>query len=611
MNLDFGIRGKVKATVTDIRDGSKRVVKKDNLVLDSLMNSWFTSNRVLISAATMHMCYLGTSSTPPSPTDTGVQGTVLASSSAGTTLHIDGPRAELPALSALPGDGQGCAFSPDGKYLAAAHASAPYITVYDVEDGFTKLPALSALPGNGQGCAFSPDGKYLAAAHASAPYITVYDVEDGFTKLPALSALPGTGYACAFSPDGKYLAVAHYSSPRITVYDVEDGFTKLPALSAPSGIGRGCAFSPDGKYLAVAHDDAPYITVYDVEDNFTKLPALSALPGNGQGCAFSPDGKYLAVAHNDAPRITVYDVEDNFTKLPALSTLPGTGKGCSFSPDGKYLAVAHYLIPPGIIVYDVENDFTKHPALLALPGIGNGCDFSPDGKYLAVAHNDAPYITVYEATNPKYATQRSIVRRWVFPPGTGTGEIGELVLRTSTSGVWASRVAFELPIVKTEFHELEVEWQMTVHAEPLTTNTIQNGQIDGSTDVVCTFEYLPHMFHNITRSNGHTPWFGITGTPALSLGDGAGTYDFGEGNGILGTQFARYVTSAIREVSPYVTGSLERTFRIFLETDQGNAPISEMALEGFGRIVFNPPLEKVDTHRLYVDVSLSFSREGE
>ena len=390
MNLDFGIRGKVKATVTDIRDGSKRVVKKDNLVLDSLMNSWFTSNRVLISAATMHMCYLGTSSTPPSPTDTGVQGTVLASSSAGTTLHIDGPRAELPALSALPGDGQGCAFSPDGKYLAAAHASAPYITVYDVEDGFTKLPALSALPGNGQGCAFSPDGKYLA-----------------------------------------------------------------------------------------------------------------------------------------------------------------------------------------------------------------------------VAHNDAPYITVYEATNPKYATQRSIVRRWVFPPGTGTGEIGELVLRTSTSGVWASRVAFELPIVKTEFHELEVEWQMTVHAEPLTTNTIQNGQIDGSTDVVCTFEYLPHMFHNITRSNGHTPWFGITGTPALSLGDGAGTYDFGEGNGILGTQFARYVTSAIREVSPYVTGSLERTFRIFLETDQGNAPISEMALEGFGRIVFNPPLEKVDTHRLYVDVSLSLSREGE
>ena len=348
-NLSFGVQGKIKTTLTDVRDGSKQVVEKKNLILDSLLDSWFKSDRTLLSSTTMNTCYLGTSDTPPTPADTGVKGNTLASSSAGATVHEDGPKSEFPALSALPGDGYGCAFSPDGKYLAAA------------------------------------------------------------------------------------------------VYDA-----------------------------------LPYITVYDI------------------------------------PR--------------------------------------------------------------------------------------------------KYPTSKSITVKWTFPPGTGTGEIKELVLGTSTSDVWTSRVALDYPINKTEFHELEVEWQLTMTCEPTVTGVIPAGQIDGETDVSYTFEFLPHMFHNITMSNGHTPWFGTSSwkTPALALGEGDEFYPFGEGNGSLGTQFARYATSAIREVSPYVDGSLERTFRIFLETNQGNdAPISEMALEGFGRIVFNPPLEKVDTHRLYVDVTLKIEREGE
>ena len=41
-------------------------------------------------------------------------------------------------------------------------------------DSFTKLSALDALPNTGMGCAFSPDGTYLAVAHIDSPYITVY-----------------------------------------------------------------------------------------------------------------------------------------------------------------------------------------------------------------------------------------------------------------------------------------------------------------------------------------------------------------------------------------------------------------------------------------------------
>ena len=86
---------------------------------------------------------------------------------------------------------------------------------------FKKLPNPASLPPNtGFDTAFSPDGAYLAVAHGSSPYITIYKRSgDTFTKLPDPASLPaGTGYGTAFSPDGTYLSVTHDSSPFITIY---------------------------------------------------------------------------------------------------------------------------------------------------------------------------------------------------------------------------------------------------------------------------------------------------------------------------------------------------------------------------------------------------------
>ena len=572
MDFKMGIKGEVTAVLTDIRNGSKKVFTQDNLILNHFLDRWFTQNVTLLSASTMNTCVLGADDTPPTPSDTALGGTTLASSSAGTTVYAD----------AAPNE---------------------------------KLPDLSTLLGTGYGCAFSPDGKYLAVAHFSTPRITVYDVEDNFTKLPALSALPGTGHGCSFSSDSKYLAVAHEGSPYITVYDAEDNFTELPALSAPPGRGYGCAFSPDSKYLAVAHEGSPYITVYDAEDNFTKLPALSALPGTGYGCAFSPDGKYLAAAHSGSPRITVYDVENNFTKLPDLSALPFDGNGCSFSSDGKYLAVAHYS-SPYITVYDVEDNFTKLPALSAPPGQGNGCAFSHDSKYLAVAHNSSPYITVYDLVDPAI-TERSMTRQWTFPAGVGTGLIKKLGLRATSSSsygnAWVSIILLDNPMDKGEFHQLDVFWKLTAKIEAIPQGVIENGQWETEEDVNWVLQWLPKMFHAITMSNGHIPWFGIGGTPTLALGTSNSLeIPVWWGNGIQGVQFATYDTANIREANPYVPGSLERTVRLFLEVDQGTEePIAEMSLYQFARITFNPALDKTgedNPRRLYIDVTFKWER---
>ena len=84
--------------------------------------------------------------------------------------------------------------------------------------------------GNGWGVAFSSDDTYLAVAHSTSPYLTVYKRSgDSFTKRSNPADLPtGMGYGVAFSSDDPYLAVAHGTSPFLTVYKRSgDTFTKI------------------------------------------------------------------------------------------------------------------------------------------------------------------------------------------------------------------------------------------------------------------------------------------------------------------------------------------------------------------------------------------------
>ena len=94
----------------------------------------------------------------------------------------------------------------------------------------------------------APFEKFLAVAHNTSPFVTIYGQDvDTFTKLADLAVLPtGTGYGVAFSADGTYMAVAHGASPYITIYKRSgDTFTKLanPA-TLPADTGLGVAFYP-------------------------------------------------------------------------------------------------------------------------------------------------------------------------------------------------------------------------------------------------------------------------------------------------------------------------------------------------------------------------------
>jgi predicted transcriptional regulator len=316
------------------------------------------------------------------------------------------PMVKLADPAALPGgDGHGGDFSPDGVYMAIAHATTPFVTIYKrAGETFTKLTNPTTLPtGQGTGASFSSDGVYLAVTHRTSPFVTIYKrAGDTFTKLTNPATLPANhAYGVSFSADDGHLTVSHFDSPYVTTYSRSgDTFTKLanPA-TLPTGRGYGVSYSPSGVYMAVAHDTGPYITIYKRSgDTFTKLANPATLPtGNSEACMFSPDDAYLAVTHTTSPYITIYKRSgDTFTKLANPAALPtNTGAGCAFSADSQYLSVSTNTTP-FIVLYKRFGDvFSK----IATPtGGGNGgwaTFFAPYGTHLVYPHNGTPYVGIY------------------------------------------------------------------------------------------------------------------------------------------------------------------------------------------------------------------------
>ena len=325
--------------------------------------------------------------------------------------------------SVLPsGWSYGASWSPNNRYLAVAHESTPYITIYDWSSGSpVKISDPATLPtGAGTSCAWSPDGRYLAVMHAINPCITIYDWSTGSpVKISDPATLPpdgssnypdgSTGYV-AWSPSGRYLAVAHGSSPYLTIYDWSSGApVKItnPA-TLPTGAASGVAWSPNGRYLAVGHSNSPYITIYDWSSGapvkIANPSGPTGLPGgDGRRPAWSPDSRYLAVPYSSGvpPTIAFYDLSTGSPeKMFNPSGLINGERSAAWSPNGKYLALSGQN-SPYISIYDwtsASSSRLSNPAI-APTNPSNDVAWSPDSRYLAVAHLSSPRVTIYDGTD--------------------------------------------------------------------------------------------------------------------------------------------------------------------------------------------------------------------
>ena len=342
-------------------------------------------------------------------------------------------------------------------------------------------------------------------------------------------------------------------------------------------------------------------------------------------------GNQLAVVN------PVEKVEDNLGLLinnnNQITNLTGHSNyvySVAFSPDGNYVVSGSDDNTAKVWEYDTGNvitTFTGHSDDV------RSVAFSPDGNYVVSGSWDNT-AKVWEF-NDKLINSVRMGYKYRFNAGTGTSMlIKEIALRTgdySTSSSYDDRynndwVARQVPtnaIDKKDYHQLDITWVIEVKSPTIYyTTTIADGQRDG-TSIDIDVEIANRALADISKFNLKSldSFFGISGTPQFALGtSNAKKYPLGTENIELGLSLEGTDISggfiAPFEVTqePYTAGSYSRTFRVGLESDQGNHAdgLGEIILRNsagdyFGRVLFTPPLDKVNTYRFYFDITFSLN----
>ncbi|MCC6536646.1 MAG: hypothetical protein IT162_03790 [Bryobacterales bacterium] len=228
------------------------------------------------------------------------------------------------------------AFSPDGKWLAAAGgpcAKAGEVRIWNVE---TRQPG-ATITGHSDcvyGLAFSPDGKLIATSSYD-KLIKLWDAVTG-REVRTLKDHIDAVYAVAFTPDGKRL-VSGSADRGVKIWDVASGqrlYTFSDALDAINTI----AVDPTGKLVAAGGVDKS-IRIWRMDDNGGEIVhSLMAHEDAILKLAWSPDGKTIVSASADKS-VKVLRADD-LTELRRLAGQSDWIFGLAFSPGGQQLAIA-------------------------------------------------------------------------------------------------------------------------------------------------------------------------------------------------------------------------------------------------------------------------------
>jgi WD40 repeat protein len=236
-------------------------------------------------------------------------------------------------------------------------------------------------------CAYSPDGKTLAACSVDGGTIHLFDSTTG-KLIRRLSGNPNDMLSLAYSPDGKTLA-AGSTDNIITLWETSTG-NKLGDIGSPIGECpvRSLAFTPDGRGLISAGGN----TVVHLWDTATgkELGSFTGHPFKVRSMALSPDGRTIASASGDEIRLWETDTGKVIRRLTGVDA---PIRALLFSPDGKLLASGNddssawlWETSTGKVRRQLPEEHQKNPPR----GFGGVCSlaFSPDGKILATGSRD-------------------------------------------------------------------------------------------------------------------------------------------------------------------------------------------------------------------------------
>lgn len=305
-------------------------------------------------------------------------------------------------------------YSPDGRFLAIAHNTTPFVTIYERSGStFTKLPDPGTTPtGNANAVAWSPNGDFLAVAHATTPFVTIYQRQgNNFTKLSNPAALLGSaGQALVFSPNGEFLATCGGSTTGFKIYQIlGTTFTDITGssgIASPAGNQGFCAWSADSQYLALSNGTGAgnLLACYQRTGATFTAMTITVQPGASITCmTFTPDNAQLVGGFLSSPTnafsysISGSTLTGPANPFPSGSPPANTVLGISVSPNGALIAVVTQSTP---FIQIYSGSFAGGWTLLSNPADlptsqCNGVSWSPTNQWLAIACKLTPFVYNY------------------------------------------------------------------------------------------------------------------------------------------------------------------------------------------------------------------------
>jgi WD40 repeat protein len=284
-----------------------------------------------------------------------------------------------------------CAFSPDGRLLASG-GHGGHVKLWDAATGQEVANLTDHQCGHAgdkeiyhvYACAFSPDGKRLAAGGANG-VIKIWDIETR-QEVSVLAAEPRCDsiISCAFRlPEGKQV-VAVTSDGSIYIWNGETD--RPPVRLSPPPL-RAC--TPGGELLVFRNEGALGLKLSRIgaQEEITLADYVGELQAwNGfwkRTVAFSSEGGLMALKCDDG-KLMVWDTTSGRV-LGALKTRTDCVQACADSPDGAL--VAFVSDPPSTLrLWNVRSG--EVATLLGHQNSIRACVFSPDAKFLASASWD-------------------------------------------------------------------------------------------------------------------------------------------------------------------------------------------------------------------------------
>ncbi len=275
---------------------------------------------------------------------------------------------------------------------------------------FAALPAfVTGQPGDAKekppakgvrGVAFSPDGKYLAAAvgeQKKRGLVVLWDVASR-TQLWAHEEDDGVHAVC-FSPDGKTLAIGGYDHKARLLVAATGRVTKV--FEGHAKDIRAVAFAPDGKTLATGGLDKS-VRLWDLATGKEKA-VLEWPDERSYSLAYSPSGQWL-MATGEATR--VWDVAAGTEKRLVQSR---SSPGAVFANDDWFLTAGG---DGTIRLWNVETG--KQPLHFGNLGGVERLAFSRTSRLLAETYYFGNYIQLLDFTlDPPAPTERERINALV------------------------------------------------------------------------------------------------------------------------------------------------------------------------------------------------------